>query len=249
MYIELLKKCLLDCIYNPTGSRVYTPGQLTNLSDKVVNVPMSIVEEGRYWPKRAHTMIGYKRLNNIQHCFESIIKDEIDGDLIETGVWRGGATIFMQGLNRYYNQNRKIYVADSFEGLPKPDKRYPSDEGDDHHSQEFLKVSIEEVTNNFQRYDLLDDNVLFVKGFFEDTLHLVPIEKLAILRMDGDMYSSTIQTLNALYHKVSVGGYIIVDDYALKGCRAAVADFRKEHNITDPIEHIDYMGSFWSKLT
>lgn len=242
-YIELLKRCLLDCIYDPSS----LDHLFGNPDRKKETVSLDAVQNGSYWPARAHTMIGYKRLNNIQHCFESVIKDKIEGDLIETGVWRGGACIFMQALNLYFEQDRKIFVADSFEGLPKPEKEYPADKNDTHYRQPFLQVSIEEVRGNFERYRLLRDNVIFIKGFFKDTLHKAPIDKLSILRLDGDMYSSTIQALDALYDKVSLGGYIIVDDYNLPGCRSAVKDFRAKRGILDLIVPIDNMGSYWRK--
>ena len=139
MYPSLLKKCLLDIIYEP--QELFT--------DKTVN-QHSIVE-GTYYPKRAHTMIGMKRLQNIQDCFEDVIRNDIEGDLIETGVWRGGATIFMKGLVDFYGVNRKVFVADSFEGLPPPDpSKYPADKGDKHSTYKFLSVSLEEVKENFR---------------------------------------------------------------------------------------------------
>ena len=103
-------------------------------------------------------MIGRKRLNNIQYCFEECIKNNIEGDLIETGVWNGGATIFMQGLVKYYKQDKKVYVANSFNGLPKADIiKYPGDNktGTQYHEVEELKISLENVKENFKRYDLL----------------------------------------------------------------------------------------------
>jgi len=227
-YINLLKKCLLDLVYEPEN--------------------VKLLEEGRCLPSRAHTMIGIKRLNNIQDCFEAIKNENIVGDLIETGVWKGGATIFMAGLNKIYNQNRKIYVADSFEGLPKPDEKYPADKDDPHHTYSWLEVSLEQVKKNFQSYDLLNDNIVFIKGFFEHSLKNTNIEKLAMLRLDGDMYSSTIQVLEYLYDKVSDNGFIIIDDYgAVNGCKEAVDDFRRKRNITEPMTVIDYTGRYWRK--
>ncbi len=167
--------------------------------------------------------------------------------MIETGVWRGGATIFMAGLIKYYRENRKVFVADSFEGLPKPDPKYVADNGDCHHTMTALAVGLDEVKENFRRYDLLDDNVVFIKGFFEHSLKNSPIRQLAILRLDGDMYSSTIQVLEQLYDRVSSGGYIIIDDYALKGCQEAVDDFRKKHNITAELKVVDWTGRYWIK--
>ena len=93
----------------------------------------------------------------------------------------------------------------------------------------------------------MDDQVQFMKGWFKDTTKNPPFEKLSFLRLDGDMYSSTIQVLDSLYHKVSSGGYVIVDDYALEGCSTAVEDFRARHGIDDPIHKIDWCGSYWRK--
>ena len=111
-----------------------------------------------------------------------------------------------------------------------------------------LAVSIDEVKANFAKYGLLDGQVRFLKGWFKDTLPAAPIEHLAILRLDGDMYQSTIEALAALYHKVSPGGVIIVDDYgAVPGCRQAVHDFRAAHSIVAPIQDIDGIGVYWLK--
>jgi hypothetical protein len=90
-------------------------------------------------------------------------------------------------------------------------------------------VSLKEVRRNFERYGLLDDRVQFLVGWFEDTLPTATIERLAVLRLDGDMYSSTHHVLSALYPRLSVGGYVIVDDYYLDTCRAAITDYRAQH--------------------
>ena len=228
MYLNLLKKCILDSIYS------------SHEFDKNI-------EEGNYFPSRGHSMMGNKRLTNIQECFENVLKNNIEGDFIETGVWKGGGSIFAAGINKYYNANRKIYVADSFEGLPPPDERYEADAGDTHHAVDFLAVDLDSVKDNFKRYDLLDDNIVFIKGFFETSLKNNNIEKLAIMRLDGDMYSSTIQVLNELYDKVSIGGFIIIDDYALTPCKKAVTDFMTERNIKSELIEIDWTGCFWIK--
>jgi hypothetical protein len=206
--------------------------------------------EGRDWPASAETMIGMKRLDNLQTCIERVLQDEIPGDLIETGVWRGGATIFMRGVLAAHGvRDRLVFVADSFEGLPPPDvSRAPADAGDIHWTFANLAVSLDEVKRNFERYGLLDDRVRFLKGWFRDTLPLAPIERLAILRLDGDMYESTMDALDALYPKLSPGGYAIVDDYgAVEGCRRAVHDYRERNGIDEPIEAIDWTGVFWRK--
>jgi len=205
--------------------------------------------EGKCWPGYADTMIGLKRLDNLQFCVETVIREGVEGDLIETGVWRGGACILMRAiLAAHAIENRKVYVADSFEGLPKPDpEKFPADKGDKLHAQLFLAVSQEEVENNFRKYGLLDECVVFLKGWFKDTLPNAPIEKLAILRLDGDMYGSTMDALANLYPKLSKGGFCIIDDYALKGCRAAVDDFRTENGIISEMKVVDWTGRYWRK--
>ena len=196
------------------------------------------------------TMIGRKRLDNLQYCIETVLQDGVEGDLIETGVWRGGACIFMRAVLAAYGvEDRKVFVADSFEGLPAPDaNNFPADAGDKHHTHNtYLGVSRKEVEENFEKYGLLDDQVIFLEGWFIDTLPQAPIEKLAVLRSDGDMYESTIETLENLYPKLSSGGFCIIDDYALPGCEAAVNDYRSEHGISAELVEIDWTGRYWRK--
>lgn len=206
--------------------------------------------EGRDWPTNAETMIGLLRLDNIEYCINDILKEKIPGDLIETGVWRGGATIFMKAVLKVNGDNiRKVWVADSFEGLPKPNENeYPEDKGDVHYTKKELIISLDTVKENFRKYDMLDENVVFLKGWFKDTLPVAPIEKLALIRLDGDMYESTIDGLTHLYPKLTNGGYIIIDDWnAVKGCKQAVLDFRKTNNITEEIITIDWASVYWKK--
>ena len=242
-YLDLLKNCLLDNIYK----NQYIIDDNFNKIRKATNEE---IIEGNYWPERAHTMIGTKRLDNIRYCIEKCLEENIPGDFIETGVWRGGATIFMKGiLNAYGITDRKVYVADSFEGLPPPEPdKYPKDVGDLHHTMNFIRVSQNEVMDNFKAYNLLDSNVIFIKGFFENSLKDAQIDTLAVLRLDGDMYSSTIQVLDQMYDKVAIGGFIIVDDYALSGAYTATNDFRASKNITDPLIPIgEIHGVYWRK--
>jgi O-methyltransferase len=208
-------------------------------------------ESGLDWPARAESMIGLKRMSNIQDCIATIIKDDIAGDLIETGVWRGGATIFMKAnLNAWGDTTRKVWVADSFEGLPAPDaSRFPADSGDELHKQTGLAVGLETVKHNFRRYGVLDDRVEFLVGWFKDTLPLAPLGELALMRLDGDMYESTIQAIEVLYPKLSPGGFCIIDDFGSHASQAgqAIHDYRKEHGITEEIVTIDDFGAFWRK--
>lgn len=126
-------------------------------------------------------------------------------------------------------------------------EKYPVDAGLELHTVDFLRVSMEEVARNFLKYDLLDSQVQFLKGWSKDTLPSAPIDKIAIARLARDMYSSTMDSLASLYPKVSPDGYIIIDDYAISCCAAAVHDFRSRHQIQDPLIQIDYYGAYWRK--
>jgi len=194
------------------------------------------------------TRVGLKRLDNIQFTVTDVIRRNVPGDLIECGAWRGGACIFMRAILAAYGvKDRVVWAADSFEGLPVPDEvKYSEDHiwrGGE------MAVSLEEVQDNFRKYGLLDEQVKFLKGFFKDTLPQAPIARIAVLRVDGDLYESVMQTLEYLYPKVSAGGYIILDDYkdSLPPAKKAVDDYRRAHGITTPIERIDYSGAFWRK--
>ena len=204
---------------------------------------------GQFWPLYADTMIGMKRLDQLQVAIETILAEAVEGDFIETGVWRGGACIFMRAaLAAYGVSDRRVFVADSFEGLPAPDPQaYPADRESLFHRIPFLAVSREDVERNFAKYGLLDDRVVFLQGWFKDTLPSAPIEKLALLRLDGDMYESTMDALRHLYPKLSPGGYCIVDDFFLGPCRLAVEEYRAAHGIEAEVRVIDTCSVYWRK--
>jgi O-methyltransferase len=207
-------------------------------------------DDGNDWPPAAETMVGRRRLADVRHSVDSVLADGVPGDFIETGVWRGGVTILMRGmLEAWGDTERRVWVADSFQGLPAPDaEAFPQDVGHDMSGVPTLAVSADQVRANFARYGLLDDQVQFLEGWFRDTLANAPIEQLAVLRLDGDMYESTMDALEALYPKLSVGGYVIVDDYgAWEPCRQACTDYRERHGITDEIVSIDWTGVHWRR--
>ncbi|MBU9889680.1 MAG: TylF/MycF family methyltransferase [Candidatus Omnitrophica bacterium] len=237
LYLTAVRDSLTGTLYNdpPLSQRSFDP---------------EVRQYGWDWPSTALTMIGTKRMDNLRSLVESVLGNHIEGDLMETGVWRGGAVIYMRAVLRAYRvTDRRVWAADSFEGLPEPDtKNYPEDAESKFHEQQELSVSLEEVRDNFKRYGLLDDQVVFLKGWFRDTLPAAPVEKLALLRLDGDMYESTMDALKALYDKLSPGGYVIVDDYhVVPSCRKAVADFCATRRIAPKLEEIDGVGVFWRK--
>lgn len=240
LYLDLMKRCLTGWIYRDEGE-LYQ--QEAKPFDQLVR------EEGRDWPLNAHTMVGLKRLDNVQFCVENVINNAVPGDLIETGVWRGGTSIFMRAILKAHSVvNRRVWAADTFEGMPAPDpEKYPEDARFEHFADE-LAVSIEQVKDNFDRYGLLDGQVRFLKGLFRDTLPIALVEELAVIRLDGDWYESTMDGLVNLYPKLSVGGYLIIDDYGcVPACRQAVHDYRDTHGITEEIISVDWTGVYWQR--
>lgn len=259
LYLDLLKKCLTfmlwdakdGSLYEMRGSSIY-PLVFAYLKLKRLVKPLdpSMREEGRDWPAMAHTMVGLRRLDNVQECIEDVLRNHVPGDLIEAGVWRGGVTILMRAVLKAYGiQDRNVWVADSFEGLPKPHAQaYPEDKHYDLSGFKSLSISLEEVRANFEKYRLLDDQVKFLKGWLKDTLPKAPIDELAIMRLDVDLYESTMDGLVNLYPKLSLGGYVIVDDYwNSPPCHKAVNDYRNQHQISERIISIDWSGAYWQK--
>ncbi|MEG6505680.1 TylF/MycF/NovP-related O-methyltransferase [Nitratidesulfovibrio sp. 1201_IL3209] len=239
-YLDIIQQCL-------TGS-LYKDASCMNGEEQAYN--HDIRETGWDWPKYAHTMIGRKRLENLRLLTESILGNGVPGDLIEAGVWRGGACILMRAVLHAYNvTDRRVWVADSFEGLPAPDESaYPADSGSTFHEYPELSVSFEEVQSNFNAYGLLDKQVVFLNGWFKNTLKTPDIERLALIRLDGDMYESTMDGLVSLYPKLSVGGYIIIDDYhVVQACKQAVHDYCTAQGLTPAFSEIDGVGIYWKK--
>lgn len=270
LYLELLMKSLLGELYWENEARIlYLRDSLAGRDQYSLRTLLRIDEERRAFceeyraTSRAgrvrnddldnlgfqHTMIGRLRLENLAACLEEIHRSNVPGDVIECGVWRGGASIFMRGFLKAYGiSDRTVWVADSFAGVPA--SSLPQDAGTDLSASQYpaLAISIETVRDLFARYDLLDDQVHFLAGWFRDTLPEAPIRSLALLRLDGDLYESTWDALSALYPKLASGGFTIVDDYwCMPGCRQAVEDYREREGIRTPLERVDWTGVFWQK--
>ncbi len=241
LYLDLMEDVLLNLIYRdpPQQGRRWR-ARLFGETDRRI---------GRDLPSQAHSMIGKARMRNLRVLAERAIAEGVPGDFAETGVWRGGACIYLRAILAAHGvADRTVWVADSFRGLPPPDAAYPKDRGDKHHENAALAISRAEVEENFRRYGLLDGQVRFLEGWFSETLPGAPIERLALLRLDGDMYSSTWEALEALYDRVSPGGFVIVDDYgAVPACAAAVTEFLEARGERVDLEEIDWTGRWFRK--
>lgn len=263
LYLELLKGTLTRTIVEGEGHRPLSPrGAVRKTIARAISAALrpgslelvrryqvdpAVRAEGRDWPPEADTMVGLKRLDNLQGCIEEVIREGVPGDLIECGVWRGGSVILMRAALRAYGiTDRIVWAADSFSGFPSPG---PADTDEDSlHDESVLAVSVEEVRRNFARYGLLDDRVRFLVGWFEETLPSAPIDHLAVLRLDSDRYDSTMDCLVALYPKLSPGGFVVIDDYgAHPGCKRATDDFRRSWGIDDRLLEIDWSGVYWRR--
>jgi hypothetical protein len=246
LYLDLLKRVLTDTIFaREPDLEQDSPSQFM----------MGFVEH--YIQGRAISMLPIVRFDNLQSCIQEVIEKRIPGDLIETGVWRGGSTIFMRAaLNAFGAHDRTVWVADSFEGLPEPDaEKYPL-EAKAYQGvvqtkvMNHLAVDEVDVKRNFERFNLLGENVRFLKGWFKDTLPTAPIKQLAILRLDGDHFESTMDALTALYERVSIGGFVIVDDYGEESwtyCKQAVDQFRASRSISSPLVRVDPSCYYWQR--
>lgn len=243
-----------------------------------------------------------RRLNNIQFLIEDIAKNDVPGDIIETGVLRGGSCIFMKACVRALGieEGRRVIACDTFQpvpakptgllaaialpilravgsvphpgfnravmtfldGLPNPARSFPVMENPSDATVQigmFLMrslgtlpdqagTSLAEVKDHFARYGLLDEGVQFLQGFFSDTLPTADIDQLSLIRLDGDTYESTITAIEPLYHKLSPGGYVIVDDYhGFDECRRAIDEYRAKHGVTEPLVRIDNLAVYWQK--
>jgi hypothetical protein len=250
LYLDLLKKCLTASIYDESGWQVLK--RLTINERPVVAVQPSPLDAarrqtGRDWPLFGYSMIGHRRFDNVRYCIEHVLEHRVEGDLIETGVWRGGTTIWMRSILKVYGvTDRAVWVADSFEGMPPKGPRDQDSVDPDLSRVAYLNVPLDEVRRNFERFGLLDEQVRFLKGWFHESLPAAPIEQLAVLRIDCDLYESTHDVLTSLYRRVSPGGFVIVDDYLdWQGCRRAVDEFRAASGISAPLVPIDCNGVFW----
>ncbi|MEA2389987.1 MAG: O-methyltransferase [Solirubrobacteraceae bacterium] len=244
-YLELLKVCLCDL----QGSSTVSVGRTQEgsvMSRELRNDQLKLRSAGMDWPLQGLTMVGLGRLDDLQRCVEAVLDDEVPGDLIEAGCWRGGASILMRAtLDSHGADDRLLWVADSFRGFPQATAL--DGDHDDLGAFDFLAVPLDEVRANFARLGC-EQNVRFVPGLFEDTLPELGDRRWAIVRLDGDTYDATWVGLASLYPGLSVGGHVIVDDYgALDECREAVDDFRAAHGVTERLEQVDWTCVRWRR--
>jgi hypothetical protein len=247
-HLHEIRERYLQIVARALDGTIYEDPPLSSNGGPVFD--MNLRTHGWDWPSVAFTMVGTKRLRNVRLLLESVIGEGVPGDFVETGVWRGGACIMARAVLQAYGvKDRSIIACDSFEGLPEPNAAdFPADEGSTFHTYTDLAVSLEQVKANFEKFDLLDDQVVFLKGWFRDTMPTVPSKQVAVLRLDGDMYESTIDPLRHLYDRIPTGGYVIIDDYhVVEASKIALHDFLNERGETPVLHEIDGVGVYFRK--
>ncbi len=275
LYIDLLKKTIANVFYQGSGAPISPElieragealqkvqelygSEIASSSSKMAQL---ICQNNKFllasylagMQKTAHSMTQKSGVDNVEYCVRTVLQEGIEGDFIETGVWRGGLTILMRGILKVFGvRDRRVWVADSFEGLPNPNKNLSLDDKLAYHlmeSLDFLAVPLEQVKANFAAYGLLDEQVEFLKGYFCETLPKAPIKKLALMRLDGDWYESTMDALVNLYPVLEPGGICIIDDYGLPlGCQQAVDEYRSKHDINNEIVWVNDQTVYWRKF-
>jgi O-methyltransferase/8-demethyl-8-(2,3-dimethoxy-alpha-L-rhamnosyl)tetracenomycin-C 4'-O-methyltransferase len=251
LYLDLLAKTLTGTLREDPPIDPWH-GEVHAVADDTVLVgpgkfDPAVRAAGQDWPAKAETMIGLARLTNLRGLIERILAADTPGDFLEAGIWRGGACIYMRGVLAAHGVlDRKVIGVDSFAGLPPP--AAPQDAGDRHHLFHVLAVSKAEVRRNFARFGFDDARTVLFEGLFADVLPTAPIGPLALLRLDGDMYGSTMDVLNACYDKVVPHGYVVVDDYNLPPVRQAISDFLEARGELDHVPVlIDRNGIYFQK--
>ena len=270
-YLDLLKRALVNLVYAEDAVRLdsaLSGGLGADQVDRqrmlrdvryerpdayaaVVATKLDGGLDGFWGARLAHTMIGLSGLDNLERCAHRVFADGVSGDFLEAGVCHGGASIFLRALQVAYGEDdRATWLADSFAGVPPPthavDREHDLDLTEER--VPWMAAGVDAVRDNFETYDLLSDGVRFLPGLFADTLPDAPVERLAILRIDGDLYESTHDALEALYDRVSEGGYVIVDDYGcLEPCRIAVDEFLAKRGLDVEINQVDWTRVCWRK--
>jgi len=269
-YLELLAGCLLGTVHQDVFSVVgngamppwRAPVRRTFRATQrlmsrygyevaVRRVPRGVLEEGRAWPLVGETMVGAARLRNVWACLDTVLREGLEGDFIEAGVWRGGCCIYAAAVleTSQIPNGKRVFVADSFQGLPEADHdMHPQESRAPMSEMSRLAVSRPDVEENFRRYGVERERVSFVEGWFDESLPLLREQDWSVIRLDGDMYSSTLAALSHLYPQLVPGGFVIIDDYwEMDSCRSAVDDFRQQAGVNAPLVPVDHACVMWRR--
>lgn len=204
-----------------------------------------------------YTLLGIERIDSIVTSIDYLIKNNIEGDIVECGVWKGGAMYAaIRALVARKSFNRKIFLFDVFsaDGMSSTtnetvyDKDYLGNTVSDSINKglfvkEEYNFQIEDVRKLLKSTGYPEENIIFKVGRVEDTLPCEDIKKVALLRLDTDWYESTKHELIHLFPKLEKGGVLLIDDYGYwKGCRQAVDEYIEEKKLPLLLHRTDYTG-------
>jgi len=198
-----------------------------------------------------YTKVSVKRLINLYRLAQKVNRLRLPGDIVECGVWNGGSAAIMAVADRDDTTSgkvRKLWLFDSFRGLPPPSNK-DGKQARETYFQGWCQGEPEKVKQIFRRFRLSLQPVNTVAGWFDETLPTADLQTIALLHVDADWYASVKIVLETLYDKVVEGGFIVLDDYwRWPGCREAVTDYLKEHQIQGVVlKQVDLHGVYFQK--
>ena len=190
-------------------------------------------------------MTGKERLIALINAVKYLEMSQIEGDIIECGVWKGGSMMAAAlTLIKNDSTDRDLYLYDTFSGMTKPediDVSFEDKKAEDLFNEEWCSASLKEVETNLFSTDYPKKNLKFIKGDVNETIPNVAHQKIALLRLDTDWYQSTKTELDYLFPKLENGGILIIDDYGhWQGAKKAVDEYFKMNNIKIFLNRVDY---------
>jgi len=236
-YIGLMKNTVTGSLFDEMGACVMGSGGGCDKQQPYVHAKRL---KGGDWPYVGHTMVGHMRIDNIRMALEDVINNNVPGDFLEMGVWRGGACAYARAvLNVYEQRDRSVHLFDAFESIA----GYGG-------SSKFLANTEAQVKHNLDKYEL-SEGTYFHKGLFKDTVPSFAkafTGQIAVLRIDGNYYDSYQDAMYYLYDKVPVGGYVIFDDImSHSAVRRFWEDFKRDQGVPEDITPIDDHSAYFKK--
>jgi glycosyltransferase involved in cell wall biosynthesis/predicted O-methyltransferase YrrM len=203
---------------------------------------------------RHYTVLSPERLFSLYSLAKQICLDDIPGDFVECGTYRGGSLALLAAVvKRYSLRQRRVYAFDTFAGMPEPtevDRSQGMAANDTEWGVGTLKAPVEEYLAVVCQALGVAEVVVPVPGVFAETLpeYQGKIGEIALLHADGDWYESTWEIFDRLFDGVVAEGFIQIDDYGhWEGCRQAVEEFERSRNVSFPLCAIDYTGVWFRK--
>lgn len=241
-----LKRRIKDKLFKLYFTEYLKQKKSTNSFGDFTNFEKEVIQK-----VKPYTMTSPERIVSLMRAVEYIKKNDIAGSVVECGVWKGGSMMAALLKLKSYNENREVYLYDTYEGMSAPieyDKSFRNESAQEAYNVqsdywERIKCisSLEEVQRNLASTGYPSRKIHFIKGKVEDTIPNTIPDKIAILRLDTDWYESTLHELQHLYPKLQTGGILIIDDYGhWQGCRKAVDEYFETHNIKMYLSRIDY---------